>query len=125
MRRKLPKAFIIAFLSVFVFAACTMGQNSDTQYIPVESLDLDITSVTLYINPVASGFESQAALTALITPANASVSVIWGSGNINIVKVEQGGIITAVGPGTAIVAVGTDRGGLTAVCEVTVVDMGG
>ncbi len=59
-------------------------------------------------------------LTATVAPANATVKTLtWTSSDEEVATVE-GGVVTAVGGGTAIITVTTTDGGFTAECEVTV-----
>ena len=62
-------------------------------------------------------------ITALIEPANADNQTInWSSDKQNVATVE-GGVITAVGPGTAIITAASPEGPYD-ICEVTVVKAG-
>ena len=85
--------------------------------IPVQSVALSMTSVTLTVG-------SSVILGAKITPADADDrSVSWSATPTSVVTVKQdghNGIVTAVGPGEGTVTVTTNDGGLTATCTVTV-----
>ena len=84
--------------------------------IPVEGVSLDRTELKFS----KSGASEK--LTAVVTPENATnKSVTWSSSNPEVAVVDQNGVVTAVGNGTAIITVVTEDGNYTATCEVTVV----
>ncbi|MBQ3196424.1 MAG: Ig-like domain-containing protein [Clostridia bacterium] len=66
-------------------------------------------------------------LTATVTPTNATdKTLVWTSSNENCVTVTQGGVVTAVAPGTATVTATTiDGTGLTASCTYKVIKVYG
>ena len=62
-----------------------------------------------------------AKLTATITPSNLSdQDVAWGSSDLNVATVDNNGIVSAVGPGTATIFAVAVTSGERATCEVTV-----
>ncbi|MCL1897418.1 MAG: Ig-like domain-containing protein, partial [Micrococcales bacterium] len=62
-----------------------------------------------------------ASVTAEIVPANASnKAVFWRSSDNSVATVSQSGLVTAKGPGTAVISVETLDSGKTATCSVTV-----
>ena len=80
--------------------------------IPVESVSLSETSLTLEKG-------SSATLTATVKPDDATdKTVSWNSTNTSVATVTSGGIVVAVGGGTATIM--ATAGDQTAVCNVTV-----
>jgi hypothetical protein len=60
-------------------------------------------------------------LVATVAPDNAiNKSVTWSSSAPLVATVSATGLVTAIGPGTAIITVTTVQGSFTATCEVTV-----
>ncbi len=83
--------------------------------VPVDAVSLDQTSV-----PISIG--GSCVLTATITPSDATnKTVTWSSSNTSVATVSSSGVVTAKAAGTADIAVTTEDGGHTAVCQVTVV----
>ena len=82
----------------------------------VANVSLDKTSLTF------SAFNATQTLTATITPSNASNKTLtWTSSNTNIATVDNNGVVTAKGYGTAtITATTTDGSNKSATCSVTV-----
>lgn len=83
-----------------------------TVTVPVESISLDKTSITLVE-------EQSTVITATVKPDDASdKTVTWSSNNPNVATVDQTGVVTAVGVGNAII---TARiGDKAATCQVVV-----
>ena len=82
--------------------------------IPVESVSLDKTSLTMTVGDTQT-------LTATVTPDNATdKSVTWSSSNTSVARVSTSGEISAIAAGTATVTVSTSNGATTATCGVTV-----
>ena len=80
--------------------------------VPVTGIELDKTAVTL----VEGGAVT---LKATVYPAGATdKNVTWISSNANVVIVNDGGVVTAVAEGTAVIT--ATAGNCSAVCEVTV-----
>ena len=83
--------------------------------ISVKSVALDKTTLTLDIAQTAT-------LVATVNPTDAANQAItWSSNNTEVATVVDG-VVTALAEGTATITVTTVDGGLTATCEVTVVD---
>ena len=92
--------------------ACSTTNGKVTVTVPVTSIKLDKTSVTL-----KKGETSQ--LNATVSPDNATnKAVTYSSSNSKVAKVSSSGKITAVGGGTATIT--AKAGGKTATCKVTV-----
>lgn len=80
-----------------------------------------VTGITLDKTAINLQVRQQALLQAVISPENATLKdAIWSSDNAFIVKVDQKGIITAVGAGIATITVKTVDGSFEAKCVVTV-----
>ena len=83
-----------------------------TVKIPVESISLDKTEYTMYV-------DSTVALVATVLPENATdKSVTWLSGDTSVATVTQDGVVKAVGPGMCLVR--ASSGGKSATCLITV-----
>ena len=81
---------------------------------PVTSVTLDFTDVTLKLG-------DQFRLTAEILPVNATdKTVTWISSNTSVVTVDENGLLTAVGTGSAAVLVQSNDSGITAMCNINV-----
>ena len=96
--------------------------NVTTRYIKSTSWILvsgiTLTPTTLNMSP---GETSQ--LTATITPSDAiNTNVTWTSSDEDVATVDTNGLVTAVGGGTCtITCTAADGSGVTATCEVTVI----
>lgn len=83
-------------------------------YEPVTSVSIDFTDVTMRIG-------EKFRLTAEVLPTNATdKSVTWISSNTSVVTVDENGMLTAVGSGSAAVLVQSNDSGVTAMCNVSV-----
>ena len=92
-----------------IFAECTVYVEVDS-----ESVELDITSAELYCGDTLT-------LNATVLPEDATnKTVIWESSDEDVLKVDENGVVTAVGKGTAKITATTEDTGKTAECEITV-----
>jgi uncharacterized protein YjdB/formylglycine-generating enzyme required for sulfatase activity len=93
-------------------ATCVVTVNQ-----PPASVSLSPTSITLTM-----GTTTTAALTATVNPSNATnKNVSWSTNNSNV-AIMNNGLVTAVGPGSAIITVRSDADNTkTATCSVTVI----
>lgn len=81
---------------------------------PVTAVDLDYTSITLKLN-------EQFRLTTKITPDDATnKKILWSSSDTNIATVNDEGMVTAVGSGSATILAKSEDSGATSMCNVTV-----
>ena len=81
-------------------------------YIHVSSITLNKTNETLYIG-------DNLTLTATLYPSGVTYNTVeWVSSNENVARVDQSGIVTAVGKGAA--AISAKSGGKEAKCTITV-----
>lgn len=86
----------------------------DDKLIHVSSVSLNKDSITLKR-------DSKQTLTATVSPSNATnKKLTWKSSNTNIAKVDDNGVVTAVGKGSATITVTTVDGGKTDTCTVKV-----
>ena len=84
-------------------------------FIPVEKIQLNKDMIIMYIG------QPDVYLIAVITPDDATdVGVTWSSSDDAVVSVDEHGVLTAHGYGTAVITVTTDDGGFTAECTVLV-----
>ena len=96
-------------------ASCTVRVDEEEVVIHVSGVSLDQTSLEMFVG-------DQVTLSATVTPADATNKEIhWSSSDASIAKVE-GGKVSAVAPGKAIITVSTEEGGFTASCSVTVTE---
>ena len=80
---------------------------------PVEGITLDTASITIEVGATAQ-------INATVTPIDATnTGVIWTSSDKSVATVE-GGVVTAVAKGNAIITATTSDGGYKATCAVTV-----
>lgn len=76
------------------------------------------TGITLNHSTLSLAVGGSVALTAALTPENATDAVVWSSNNMEIAEVSNNGTVTAKALGTATIT--ATVGSYTATCEVTV-----
>ena len=83
-----------------------------------------VTKITLNKSTLSLDVPETYQLTATVAPTDASNQVLeWTSSNEAAATVDQNGLVTAVGNGTAVItATATDGTGVSASCTVTVID---
>jgi uncharacterized protein YjdB/C1A family cysteine protease len=88
-------------------AACTVTVNNSEGTIPLNDIHLSSTAVSLCIGSGAAPAESTATLSVQFDPENTTESrtLQWGSFDTKTARVDQNGVITAVGEGTTAVYV--------------------
>ena len=114
--KKLAKlaALLAAGVLVFGFAACSGDDDDD---VAVEGVTLDSTELTVTLG------SAPVKLTATVLPEEAdNKDVLWASDDDTIATVDENGVVTAVGAGTARITVTTVDGEYTDTCVVTVSD---
>lgn len=85
------------------------------------TLPIDVTGVTLNKSSVTIKEKETTALTATISPSNASNKFVsWSSSNTAVATVDGNGVVTGVKAGTATITVKTVDQGKTASCTVNV-----
>ena len=87
-----------------------------------ENAYVSVTGVSLNLEELSLTTGDTAALTATVTPDDATDrTVTWASSDVNVATIDETGTVTAVAPGTAIItATANDGSGKSASCEVTV-----
>lgn len=81
---------------------------------PVTDVTLDYTSITLKL-------KEKFRLTAKVMPDDASnKKILWFSSDTNVATVNEDGMVTAVGPGSATILAKSEDSGATSMCNVTV-----
>ncbi|MBR6282871.1 MAG: Ig-like domain-containing protein, partial [Muribaculaceae bacterium] len=121
----LTPATLIADICGFDFIEASTGNEyayeGDSKSCTVTITQPLATGMSLSRNELSMYVGDQSTLTATVTPRNASQNVSWGSTNISVASVNQSGVVTAVGEGTAaITATTTDGSYITRTCAVTV-----
>ena len=86
-----------------------------TVHIPVTNVSLNEDEITL------DAINATAQLTATVAPADATnKNVTWESDDEDVATVDNNGLVTATGIGTATITVKTEEGSFKATCDVTV-----
>ena len=102
------------------------GEKTEQCEVTVEEKSIDVpvavTGVTLDRTEAAlSAIGQTLKLTAEVAPSDAAnKAVTWSSSNPSVAQVDQNGLVTAKGNGTAIITVTTRDAGKTASCRITV-----
>jgi len=96
--------------NIFAIVLVTVTAVPD---IPVYAIALNQTSASLYPS-------STLALTATITPSNATDKTVSWSSNSTNATVNSSGVVTAVSAGSAVIRATTASGNLTAICTLTI-----
>ena len=120
----LPNSSLVPYTDyhVWPYIACGNSYNYGDEFtfttgsltVPVSSVVLDKTYLTLNVG-------ENATLTAKVLPNNATnKDVAWSSDKESVATVSSNGEVTAVIPGTAVIAATTVDGGFTATCTVEV-----
>ena len=111
------------------FVGFNAGRNQGTQFIfdnlRIISDDpgavIPVTGVTVAPERLALKAGETMRLEAKVKPQNATNrNVSWESSAPSVAVVDENGLVTAVGEGTALVKVTTENGAFTAVCSITV-----
>lgn len=92
-----------------------------TVQVTVNDTTIRPASVSISENSATMTVGETKQLTATVTPEDAYIKTVkWSSNNISAVKVDENGMLTAVGAGKATITATTVDGNLQAECEVTV-----
>lgn|GEM_PF-1466535 len=95
------------------------GGFTATCVVTVDPVHVTGISLNKSTDTITAGDRDQ--LTVTITPGNATDrSVTWASDNEGVATVSQGGLVSAVAPGTADITVTTADGGFVAICTATI-----
>ncbi len=106
----------------FDFNLTIGGSNKFIEFIKADFINstVAVTGVTLDKTETALTVGGTTTLTATVAPSGATnKNVTWSSGNEAVATVD-GGVVTAVAPGSATITVTTEDGSKTATCAVTV-----
>ena len=90
----------------------------DTPANMVESITLNKTEDTLYLNGAAG--ENTVQLVATVLPADADVTPVWSSSNPDVAYVEQGGTVIARANGETIITVTAEEAGYEVEASATI-----
>lgn len=89
--------------------------------VTVTENDISVTGVDILFTSSILDVGDEEQLPVNVKPANAAdKSLTWSSSDEDVATVDEDGLVTAVGTGTATVTVKTNDGGYTAACTVTV-----
>ena len=95
-------------------AVCAVTVSAAVQTVAVTGITLNKTAASVICGATET-------LTAAVVPANAAdKAVVWSSSNSAVATVNQSGVVTGTGAGSATVTATTADGGFTASCTVTV-----
>jgi hypothetical protein len=101
------------------------GGKTATCEVTVGTIIYPVTGVSLDRACATVQKDGTLLLTATVLPANATnPGVTWESSAVSVATVDENGLVTAVGYGTATVTVRTVDGGKTATCRIDVPDPG-
>lgn len=114
-----PKAAGTAIITV----RTNDGSYTDTATVIVKDNWVAVTGITVYPESLKMyiGYDRPVILVPKITPVNASnKEVFWSSNHPEFATVSEGGVVTAISEGTAIITARTRDGNITAQCTVEV-----
>lgn len=96
---------------------CGDRQEKTIPPIPVPAKD-----ITVSVKEITINFKKTVRIYANLTPADAAYSnpITWKSSNTKVATVDENGIVTATGKGTATITASTADGKITDTCKVTV-----
>ena len=96
------------------------GNKTATCTVTVQNQDIPVNGISLNKSSLSLNTGESAMLTASLSPSNATnPAVEWSSSNSSVATVSQGGMVTAVNPGTARISA-VSHNGHVAECSVTV-----
>ena len=99
------------------------GTHVGAAAIPSDDDDDDVSVTGVSVSPTSTSIKTgaTAALTATITPSDASdTSVSWTSSDTRIATVSTSGVVTGVSSGSALITVTTQDGSYESTCTVTI-----
>ena len=100
------------------------GGKTATCSITVTAEIISVTGVSINPPSLSMAVGDTQTIFAKITPSDATDNTVsWSSSNPSIATVSSSGIVTAKSVGTATVTARTNDGGLTASCNVSVIDV--
>lgn len=109
-------ALLLAFAAVLLFSC-----KKDSEEGPTEPEPVKVSGVSLDKSSLVLKEGETFRLTATVDPSEASIKTVsWSSSNAAVAVVDENGLVTAKGLGTATITVTTTDGGKTAECAVEV-----
>ena len=106
------------------FIAYAADDTDVRLYFTVKVLPIAITDMSLSMASLEIMTGAKAALSVNYSPSDASFTTFrWSSSNETVAVVNEGGIVTAVGPGKAVITVEQEENGISRTCDVTVTDV--
>lgn len=102
---------VVAVANGTATITATIGGVAATSTLTVTNGQISATGVTVSPVSVSSTVGQTVQLSASITPTNATgVTYTWSSSNTSVATVNQAGLVTLVGSGTAVITVTTNSG---------------
>ena len=117
-----PTGTVTAVSTGTASIVATAGRFTAVCVVTVSEAVVNVTGVTLNVTELPDmEIGSSRTLSATVLPESATNrSLRWTSSDPGVVVVSNGGVVSAVGPGSAVITVTTDDGGYSATCRVTV-----
>ena len=99
---------------------CKICGDREENTIP--PIPVPVKDITVSVKEITINFKKTDRIYANLTPAEAAYSnpIVWKSSNKKVADVDENGVITATGKGTAIITASTPDGKVTDTCKVTV-----
>lgn len=114
----------VAVGSVIVTVQTTDGSFTATCNVTIAAATVSVTGITLNKTSTSIGVGNNEQLITTITPNNATnQNVTWSTSDSSKATVSSSGLVTGVATGTSAITVTTADGTLTAMCNVTVLDI--
>lgn len=102
------------------------GGMTATCYVTVKANTVSVSSVSLSPTSLSMVKGWTHTFKAYISPDNAAdKTVTWSSSNTSVATVSSSGVVTAQAVGSATITVKTNDGGMTASCDITVLNISG
>ena len=109
---------VLTALTVFALGVFTLSVSSCKH----GETEISVTGVTVSQPTITLGEGETAVISYTVEPSNATIKdVTFTSSNPSVVTVDENGVVTAVGPGTAVITITTKDGSFTATVTVTVI----
>ena len=108
-------------LAVFKNSADPEAQEASRLSVIAAAVNVSVEGVSVDKESMSLTIGSTGRITATVLPEDATdKSVAWSSDDTSVATVDENGIVTAIGAGTAVITVTTAEGGYTATCVVNV-----
>ena len=112
MNKKIAKLFFAA-AAAFTLGVASCGGGSSEVGPKIDSIELDKYELSMLKGETAT-------LEVTVTPSDAKFQLVWTTSNSNVVTVDESGLISAVGEGSADVTVSVKNTSAKEKCSVTV-----